>query len=91
MIDPSHGTGNSRYVPSMSRAAIAAGADGLLVEVHPRPGEALSDADQSLDFDEFEQTMSEVVLVADAVGRSMDTTIGPIVPLPALTPLGARA
>lgn len=53
IIDPSHGTGRSEYVPAMSRAAIAAGADGLIVEVHPDPRNALSDGQQSLDFEGF--------------------------------------
>jgi 3-deoxy-7-phosphoheptulonate synthase len=55
IIDPSHGTGRAEYVPAMSRAALAAGADGLIVEVHPRPREALSDGQQSLDFATFER------------------------------------
>jgi 3-deoxy-7-phosphoheptulonate synthase len=53
IIDPSHGTGRAEYVPAMSRAALAAGADGLLVEVHPNPPAALSDGQQSLDFEAF--------------------------------------
>jgi 3-deoxy-7-phosphoheptulonate synthase len=53
IIDPSHGTGKADYVPAMSRAALAAGADGLLVEVHPDPGRALSDGSQSLTFEAF--------------------------------------
>jgi len=54
IIDPSHGTGRAEFVPAMSRAALAAGADGLLVEVHPSPPNALSDGQQSLDFAAFE-------------------------------------
>jgi 3-deoxy-7-phosphoheptulonate synthase len=53
IIDPSHGTGKAEYVPAMSRAALAAGADGLIVEVHPDPRNALSDGQQSLDFHGF--------------------------------------
>jgi 3-deoxy-7-phosphoheptulonate synthase len=53
IIDPSHGTGRAEYVPAMSRAALAAGADGLLIEVHPDPQSALSDGQQSLDFAAF--------------------------------------
>ncbi|MBU0641240.1 MAG: 3-deoxy-7-phosphoheptulonate synthase [Planctomycetes bacterium] len=53
VVDPSHGTGKAEYVPSMSLAALAAGADGLLIEVHPNPSQALSDGAQSLDFDSF--------------------------------------
>lgn len=53
IIDPSHGTGRAEYVPAMSRAALAAGADGLIIEVHPEPRNALSDGQQSLDFNTF--------------------------------------
>ncbi len=64
IIDPSHGTGRSEYVPSMSRAALAAGADGLIVEVHPQPAEALSDGQQSLDFSAFDQMMATLKPIA---------------------------
>jgi 3-deoxy-7-phosphoheptulonate synthase len=55
----------------MSRAAIAAGADGLIVEVHPNPPEAFSDGEQSLTPNNFKQLMNEIKLVGEAVGRSM--------------------
>lgn len=71
LIDPSHGTGAWHLVPPMALAAIAAGADGLLVEVHPRPAEALSDGPQSLKPDRFAQMMEGVRAVARAVGRSV--------------------
>lgn len=60
IVDPSHATGHSRYVPSMSRAAIAAGADGLIIEIHPHPKEALCDGPQALEFDEFNKLMDDL-------------------------------
>lgn len=68
-VDPSHASGYWRYVIPLSRAAVAAGADGLLIEVHPRPEEALSDGVQSLRFDKFQRLMAEIRPVAKAVGR----------------------
>ncbi len=59
VIDPSHGTGHTYLVPDMAAAAVAAGADGLLMEVHPDPEQALSDGYQSLTFDQFEATMDK--------------------------------
>jgi 3-deoxy-7-phosphoheptulonate synthase len=69
IADPSHGTGLRSKVRPMARAAVAAGADGLLVEVHVRPDEALSDGAQSLDPEEFVRLMAEVEPIAAAVGR----------------------
>jgi 3-deoxy-7-phosphoheptulonate synthase len=69
LVDPSHATGQWDYVTAVSRAAIAAGADGLIVEVHPRPEEALSDGVQSLRPERFAQLVCEVRRVAEAVGR----------------------
>lgn len=71
VVDPSHGTGNWEYVGAASRAAVAAGADGLLVEVHPHPEKALSDGAQSLRPETFAQLMAELRLVAQAVGRTI--------------------
>jgi 3-deoxy-7-phosphoheptulonate synthase len=71
VVDPSHGTGEWDLVPAMARAAIAAGADGLLIEVHPRPDEALSDGPQSLKPETFAQLMKEIKLIARAIGREM--------------------
>jgi 3-deoxy-7-phosphoheptulonate synthase len=68
-IDPSHGTGRWEYVPSMAKAAIAAGADSLMIEVHPNPAKALSDGPQSLTPDRFDQLMQELVVFGKAVGR----------------------
>ena len=73
VIDPSHGTGHTSLVPSMSRAAIAAGADGLIIEVHPNPDKALSDGYQSLNFEQFEETMAGCRKIASAVERTLGT------------------
>jgi 3-deoxy-7-phosphoheptulonate synthase len=71
LADPSHGTGIRDKVPPMARAAIAAGADGLLLEVHNDPEHALSDGAQSLFFDQFEKLMAELRIIAPAVGRTI--------------------
>ncbi|MEI6444522.1 MAG: 3-deoxy-7-phosphoheptulonate synthase [Nostocales cyanobacterium ELA583] len=69
MIDPSHGVGWSEFVPSMAMAAIAAGTDSLMIEVHPCPAKALSDGPQSLTPDRFDKLMSELAVIGEAVGR----------------------
>jgi len=69
MIDPSHGVGWSEFVPSMAMAAIAAGTDSLMIEVHPCPAKALSDGPQSLTPDLFDKLMSELAVIGKAVGR----------------------
>jgi 3-deoxy-7-phosphoheptulonate synthase len=71
VVDPSHGTGKWQLVEPTSRAAVAAGADGLLIEVHPRPEEAFSDGGQSLKPDRFAKLMRELQPVAEAVGRTL--------------------
>src|SRR5881628_411489 len=71
VVDPSHGTGHWEYVESMAMAAVAAGADGLLIEVHPRPEEALSDGPQSLKPDRFAAVMARIARVARAVDRDV--------------------
>jgi 3-deoxy-7-phosphoheptulonate synthase len=71
LADPSHGTGRRDKVPPMGRAAIAAGADGLLIEVHNCPDKALSDGAQSLYPEQFSKLMSELRLIAPAVGRRL--------------------
>lgn len=71
VLDPSHSTGKWEYVSAVARAGVAAGADGLLVEVHPRPEEALSDGAQSLRPDRFAAMVSQVREVARAVGREL--------------------
>ncbi len=69
IVDPSHGTGISGLVPAMSKAALAAGADGLMIEVHPNPQEALSDGPQSLTPEQFNTLVKELKGVALSVGR----------------------
>ena len=69
IADPSHGTGLRDKVIPMARAAVAAGADGIMVEVHPNPEEALSDGAQTLYPDQFTQLMREVRIIAEAIGR----------------------
>jgi 3-deoxy-7-phosphoheptulonate synthase len=71
VADPSHATGRRDKVEAMSRAAVAAGADGLLVEVHPDPDRALSDGAQSLRPEQFTEMMSQLRRIAEAVGRSL--------------------
>jgi 3-deoxy-7-phosphoheptulonate synthase len=71
MADPSHGTGKWVLVGAVSRAAVAAGADGLLIEVHPHPSRALSDGAQSLKPAAFAELMAELQAVARAVGREL--------------------
>jgi len=71
LADPSHGTGKRHLVAPLSKAAVAAGADGLLIEVHPDPESALSDGPQSLNFDAFEALLTEMMPIATAVGREI--------------------
>ena len=71
IVDPSHGTGHASLVPRMSAAAVAVGCDGLMIEVHPSPEKAMSDGYQSLDFQEFAETMELCRKVAEAVGKIM--------------------
>jgi 3-deoxy-7-phosphoheptulonate synthase len=75
-VDPSHAAGKRPYVGPLSLAAVAAGADGLMIEVHPSPDHALSDGMQSLNFEEFDALMPRIAAVAEAVGRRL--------PVPAL-------
>ncbi|MBA3258846.1 MAG: 3-deoxy-7-phosphoheptulonate synthase [Gemmatimonadales bacterium] len=76
VADPSHGTGHRDMVTPMARAAVAAGADGLLVEVHPTPDRALSDGAQSLYPEQFERMMRETRLIAEAIGRRVAEPVG---------------
>ncbi len=71
IVDPSHGTGRWDLVPAMTKAAIAAGADGIIVEVHPQPEKALSDGKQSLTFENFASMMKEVEVLATALDRTV--------------------
>ncbi len=68
-IDPSHGTGKAEYVPAMAQAAIAAGADSLMIEVHPNPAKALSDGPQSLTPEAFSRLMQKLSVVGNALDR----------------------
>ena len=69
--DPSHGTGRRDMVPQMARATVAAGGDGLLIEVHPNPDKAVSDGAQSLFPEQFSKLMDELRIIASAVGRNI--------------------
>ena len=71
MADPSHGTGRRDKVIPMARAAVAAGADGILVEVHPTPDKALSDGAQSLFPEQFQELMRQLRMIASAVDREI--------------------
>jgi 3-deoxy-7-phosphoheptulonate synthase len=71
IIDPSHGTGHAYMVPDMTVAAVAAGADGLILEVHPNPEQAMSDGYQSLTFEQFADTMERCRRVAAAIDKTL--------------------
>ena len=71
IIDPSHGTGHAHMVPPMCRAAVAAGADGLIVECHDDPEHAMSDGAQSITPATLQEEMAVLKRIAQAVGRSM--------------------
>jgi 3-deoxy-7-phosphoheptulonate synthase len=71
VVDPSHAAGKRSLVPSLSAAGVAAGADGLLIEVHDRPDEALSDGPQSLTLEGFAETMESVGRIANALDRPL--------------------
>jgi 3-deoxy-7-phosphoheptulonate synthase len=71
-VDPSHGTGKRNYVPPMSLASLAAGADGLLIEVHPTPDLAASDGAQSLDFPSFQKLLESLKSLAKPLGKTIN-------------------
>jgi 3-deoxy-7-phosphoheptulonate synthase len=71
LVDPSHATGNWEWVTPLALAAVAAGADGLLIEVHPNPEKALSDGPQSLRPERFAELVTKARAVAEAVGRTL--------------------
>lgn len=71
IVDPSHGGGKWKWVAPLSKAAIAAGCDGLIIEVHPNPEEAVSDGSQSLRPDKFQKVMEELKVIAEAIGRRL--------------------
>jgi 3-deoxy-7-phosphoheptulonate synthase len=74
IADPSHGTGLRDKVIPMARAAVAAGADGVIVEVHPTPDRALSDGSQSLYPEQFARLVTELRAISSAIGRSIATS-----------------
>jgi len=76
IVDPSHGTGKRDKVTPLARAAVAVGADGLIVEVHPEPERALSDGYQSLDPDQFEALMEQIAAIAGVLGRTVERKQG---------------
>jgi 3-deoxy-7-phosphoheptulonate synthase len=78
VADPSHGTGLRELVPAMTKAAVAAGADALIIEVHPDPDKAVSDGRQSLTLAEFSTLMRDVKRIAEAVDRSLATLPEPV-------------
>jgi 3-deoxy-7-phosphoheptulonate synthase len=80
IADPSHGTGLRDKVIPMARAAVAAGADGVLVEVHPNPDRALSDGGQSLYPDQFARLVTELRAITSAIGRSVAPAGGTVAP-----------
>ena len=70
-VDPSHGTGLSQLVPALSQSAVCAGADGLLIETHPKPGQSLCDSQQALSFSEFEKLMIKLKKLTALYGKSL--------------------
>jgi 3-deoxy-7-phosphoheptulonate synthase len=80
IADPSHGTGLRDKVIPMARAAVAAGADGILVEVHPNPDRALSDGGQSLFPDQFARLVTELRAISSAIGRAVAPPSGTVAP-----------
>jgi 3-deoxy-7-phosphoheptulonate synthase len=77
MIDPSHGTGVAEYVPAMAIAAIAVGADALMIEVHPNPAKALSDGPQSLTLEQYEELMDQMTFVGKALSDWSEKSLTP--------------
>jgi len=75
IVDPSHSTGKSSLVPAASKAAFAAGADGLMIEVHPDPARSYSDGDQSLDIPTFDKLMKELAEMANLLGKKSFSTV----------------
>ena len=73
IVDPSHGTGKNYMVTPLARAGVAVGADGVIVEVHDKPAEALSDGAQALTFDQYEQLVSEVRSIHEVIAPAAVT------------------
>jgi len=80
MVDPSHGISKAEYVPAMAMAAIAPGADFLIIEVHPNPAKALSDGPQSLTPERFEELIHQMAVIGKAVDRWHQKSSIPTVP-----------
>lgn len=78
MVDPSHGTGKAELVAPMAKAAIAAGADALMIEVHPNPAQALSDGPQSLTTEQYDELMLDLRLLSQTMGRSSSNYFFPL-------------
>jgi len=76
IADPSHGTGKWHLVAPLALASVAAGADGLMIEVHPNPDQALKDGAQSLTFDNFQQLMAQLAPLASAINRKLPAKPG---------------
>ncbi|MDP3929616.1 MAG: 3-deoxy-7-phosphoheptulonate synthase [Bacteroidota bacterium] len=74
MADPSHGTGDAKFVNALAKASLVAGANGLMVEIHPNPKLALSDANQALTFEAFEQLLSDIELLKPTIQKPIDAT-----------------
>ena len=75
VVDPSQGTGRRDLIAPMSKASVAVGADGLIIEVHPNPDHAIKDGAQSITIESFETLMPELELIANAVGRSLKSVV----------------
>jgi 3-deoxy-7-phosphoheptulonate synthase len=71
IVDPSHATGRRTFVPPMALAGLAAGADGLMVEIHPHPDKALSDGAQTIDFAQFDELLESLKRIAEAMGKEL--------------------
>ena len=86
VVDPSHPAGAARFVPDLARAAAAVGADGIMVEVHDSPADAISDGEQTLTVEEFGALISSLDPILAAVGRRRSTLASPAAPVTAPTP-----
>lgn len=79
LADPSHGTGDSRFVGALAKASLVAGANGLMIEIHPDPKKALSDANQALSFEDFETLLSEIELLKPTIKKLKPTSYSLVV------------
>jgi 3-deoxy-7-phosphoheptulonate synthase len=74
LADPSHGTGEAKFVNPLAKASLVAGANGLMIEIHPNPKKALSDSRQALSFDEFETLISDIEALKPAIQKPINAT-----------------